>query len=247
METDKFCKRLADSINLPQEMVNPIAQFITDSKLNILNHFSVIEAKKLLSKNNIGVNWNKVLDIKRAKYLAQIIFNLIKIENTLILDVLSGTGTVAKELRNLGCKVIEIDRLKNYPEVQKRKDRYLYDLEDEWDNVVDLYPDVVLVITSLHHEENIDYFLGRLANLNTKRFIIIENLRTEETDYILHQRMDWFFNNCLNDFGADCPGWYWDRKQWEQILSTLGNVEWKFSMNDVPGIPFSYDLFDINR
>ncbi|MGZ0049324.1 hypothetical protein [Brevibacillus gelatini] len=139
-----------------------------------------------------------------------------------------------------------MERIAHYPGLKDTG--RAWDFDTERTKLENVSADVAIVLASMHHEAELDKFIGWLSKLDKiKQFIIIENLRTSETDFELHQRMDWFFNRCLNDFGADCPGWYWDKKQWEVLLGSLGKVQWLYTMNDVPGIPFAYDLFVINR
>lgn len=242
---DIFTRRIARAIDFPEMYIQLIAKSILEADLTKSDNKLEQFVKWQLKETGIGKRWNYILDQRRSEYLAKKIMNLLPEENPVILDILSGTGTVAEALRDLGCTVIETDRLSHYPKLSGSKK--VLDLEEDWGQVSKISADVVLVLTSLHHESNLNQFIGKLATLKTKRFIIIENLRTEETEYDLHSRMDWFFNRCLNSFGAECPGWYWSREQWEILLGSLGNVQWKYTMDDVPGIPFTYDLFDIKR
>jgi hypothetical protein len=196
----------------------------------------------LLHDRGLGPHWNRILDADRARYLASILARFLPKPGARVLDVLSGTGTVAAALRLRGFEVYEAERVDQF---DRRPGPWLLDIGSLQSEASRLRPAVVLVLASLHHEPDLDGMLGRLSQLEVPRLLVVENLRSQDTDADLHARFDWYFNRCLNSFGAECPGWYWTREQWALCLSSLGAVRWLMRMDDVPGIPFAYDLFEV--
>jgi hypothetical protein len=196
--------------------------------------------KEALRTKQLDTRWNDVLDRQRASFLAAYLARGIR-RGLTILDILAGTGTVGAELRRLGYSVVEVERRRHYPD----RDRDCVDLDEVVPETLD--GDVAVVVASLHHEARLDYFIGWLSRLPVPRFVVVENLRDEETNPEMHYRFDWFFNHCLNEFGAECPGWYWTQEQWMDALSSLGEVRWLSRSGDVPGIPFAYDFFEVTR
>lgn len=242
IDKNEFTRRIALALNLPVDSISSIAASILEADFDEPWESLV---RNQLKETGIVDQWNSILDFQRAEYLAQEIKSLIPKPNPVILDILSGTGTIATVLRSLGCQVIEVERLAHYPLLENSG--FVLDFDTERRKLEGISADVAIVVAAMHHEADLDNFLGWIATLKIERVIVIENLRTSETDFDLHQRMDWFFNRCLNSFGAECPGWYWDQKQWEILLGSLGKVRWFNTMKDVPGIPFTYDVFDIMR
>ncbi len=236
----QFQRRLEKALSRTEPSIEPLACSILKSNMG---PSSTDNIKRLLRESGLGHHWNTVLDAGRSTYLAEKIMSYLPESNSTILDVLSGTGTLANELRMRGCTVVETERFSDYG----RSSASHATVDFSRRAILRNRPfDVVMVVTSIHHEPRVDPLIGWLSTLHTKQYLIIENLRTEDTDLALHERMDWFFNRCLNDFGAECPGWYWDKSQWEMIAQSLGNAHWQETLDNVPGIPFSYDLFLVN-
>ena len=198
--------------------------------------------KRRLLGDGLATSWNDALDRQRASFLARRIDELVDPCASMV-DVLSGTGTLSAAIRERGHLVIEVERPRHYP--ARRFGNFVSDIDAV--APTELTAEVGLSVASLHHEESLDRFMGWLSQVSVERWIVIENLRDEETNADLHRRFDWFFNRCLNDFGAECPGWYWTSEQWLDVLSTLGEARWISRTAEVPGIPFAYDFFEVIR
>ncbi|MFS0752928.1 hypothetical protein [Oceanobacillus sp. 1P07AA] len=236
-----FQKRLSNALYKEENEIEELADYIISSSMDEQGEKQL---KKYLADSGIGDHWNLILDKIRSGYLAEKIMYHIDVCSPKIIDVLSGTGTLASALRQKGAHVMEVERLEHYPNLQPNNN--LVDLEDR-EILNNMEADALIVVASLHHEKELDKFLGWLSTIQANTIIIIENLKNRETNIETHKRMDWFFNRCLNNFEADCPGWYWDKSQWELVLSSLGDVKWEDNMSNVPGIPFDYDLFVVKR
>ncbi len=195
----------------------------------------------ILKESNLQKHWNHILDNERAHYLANILINQPGIGDRLIVDFLSGTGTVSKALRSYNRTVIEAENFNYYGRITPNN---AWDLSDC--RTPDFKGAVAVIITSLHHEVNPVCRLIQLRKAGIEHAIVIENLRTSEFTSKFHAWFDWFFNRVLNEFDNECPGWYWTTSQWKCVLQSFNqNVEWHQTFNSVPGIPFSYDLFTI--
>ena len=239
---DEMRERIALAVGWPQARVDAVSDLLAQCPLDA----AAQEALGLALKQvELGLWWNHVMDHHRAAYLAHKVQALVRGDGLRVLDVLSGTGTVARALRSRGARVHEVERLSMFPSLEPADDRY--DLDTEAERVENLEVDVVLVAASMHHEVDLDWLIGWLSRLRTRQFLIIENLRSAAMTSEMHARFDWFFNRCLNQFGADCPGRYYTREQWSLLLSSLGVCQWKCEARDVPGMPFPYDFFLVTR
>ncbi len=233
-------RRLEKALSFTDPSIELVARLIVESDMGA---DATQNLRVALQEGGLGRQWNKVLNASRSKYLAEKIMSYLPEPNPTILDVLSGTGTLAKELRLRGCTVIETERFSDYGRCSNSHETVDFSRRQILQT---RRFDAVIVVASIHHELSVDPFIGWMSTLHTNQYLIIENLRTEDTDCVLHERMDWFFNRCLNDFGAECPGWYWDKSQWEMVSQSLGDAHWLETIDNVPGIPFSYDSFLVN-
>ena len=202
------------------------------------------EIGRELRFGGLARRWNKTLDADRARYLASVISGRILRDNCRILDVLSGTGSLARALREAGHTVVEIERLEQYG---RPRDEDTFDFALDKVHVAAEKYDAAIVVTVLHHEPHPDALIGWLAELDVEQYVVVENVRCREADVATHRLFDTFFNECLNDFGAECPGWYWTRQQWRVSLQSLGSPSEPETLHAVPGIPFPYDVFVITR
>ncbi|WP_330961993.1 class I SAM-dependent methyltransferase [Photobacterium sp. 53610] len=223
-----------------QVAIQRIAEILFTSQLN---EDTAAILSTILETGGLGRRWNRILDCQRATRIADQLCQIIPLNSPKVLDLFSGTGTVGTALLERGWDVVAVEK-KMFPHSEAGSLQcfdYEYCRDSNFFSESEF--DVVLIVTSLHHEPDLDEVLGWITQLKTKRIVVVENLRCESITANIHCRFDWFFNHCLNDFHAPCPGWYWTQGQWEACLSTLGSPNWLLRDEAIPGIPFPYDYF----
>jgi hypothetical protein len=200
-------------------------------------------AAQLLHRRGWRDDWNCVFAADRAVAVARWVAPFLRAP---VLDVLAGDGRVAYQLLELGiAPVAAVERLHHYPDDAWAGDQVPL---AEFESSIDLDPYAsLLVCATLHHEEDPLALLDRLAGGSARRWVVVENCTDHYYGIEFHQVLDVFFNRCLNSFGLSCVPEHRSAAQWYEVLSRYGHVVAHDRLEHVPGIPFPYDLFVVER
>lgn len=201
-------------------------------------------ARDLLESTGVRDAWNHVFARRRSAYLAEWLTPYLTMP---VLDVLAGDATVTTALARNGIpRIIGIERATAYAV--------------EWPALtVPMVPFVdgeplppgpwgsLLVSTVLHHEPDLDALLHALDACDATRWVVVENCVTADYQPAFHEWLDVFFNTCLNQFDVPCVPQHRTAEQWRQVLGRYGRVVWDEERRDVPGMPFAYHVFVVDR
>lgn len=203
-------------------------------------------ASDLLHLAGVRTWWNAVFARQRSAFIADWVLAHLKPP---VLDVLGGDFTVLRALLTRGL---------NPEQVVGCERSYAYDLQwSEFDFPVhpvpeDLtLPDVaaytLLISTVLHHEPEPERLLQAAAVLAAPRWVVIENCVDGDNDAQFHLFVDEFFNRCLNNFEVPCVAQHRTASQWQELLGRYGSVTHIETRQEVPGMPFPYTVFVVDR
>lgn len=204
------------------------------------------EAAALLRESGTRTSWNEAFAIKRSKMLADWFAPFI---HPPLLDVLAGDGSVTCALADLGISPIaateRLDDYANLPTVQHSD--VTIDRHPSEGQIGSLDAHTVLICTVLHHEPDPVALLDRLDKQAGSRWLVVENCLEAGFDEAFHQFVDLFFNCCLNEIDIPCVEQHRSPQAWRQLLSEYGTVVHDEARFDVPGIPFPYRLYVVDR
>jgi hypothetical protein len=202
-------------------------------------------ARELLRETGIRHRWNAVFAVARARLLAEALAPLLRPP---VLDVLAGDCTVSRALVERGVHPVRaVERLWQYPEVDwSRVEVPVSDIGSPG------WPDqgerTRLVCAVLHHAPDPVALLDELAGSRTgQRWVIVENCVDPRYGPEFHRFIDEFFNRCLNQFHCSCVPEHRTAAEWTELLRGYGTVEEYRELPVVPGLPFPYQVFVVER
>jgi hypothetical protein len=200
----------------------------------------------VLEQYGVRHEWNRVFAADRAKALAYWVGPYLKPP---VLDVLGGDFTVLRALIDNGLAAgvcIGCERLTAYDTNWEKLPFPVYAVPEPMELPQPRYR-TALVSTVLHHERDPEQLLSALAAGPAERLVVIENtVDTENTEHF-HLFVDEFFNRCLNQFDVSCVPQHRTITEWQDLLGLYGRVTLAGIMEDVPGIPFPYQMFIVDR
>ncbi|MEU4771525.1 hypothetical protein [Micromonospora sp. NPDC023644] len=201
-------------------------------------------AAQLLVDTGIRDRWNKVFAEGRSAVAAEWIAPHL---GTPWLDVLAGDFTLTRGLARIGGQpAVAVERRSAYQTDWAGLDFPVIDL-DELGGLRGQAFDTAFLGTVLHHERDFGPLLEQLAALDCRRWLVAENCLDAENDEEFHLLVDEFFNRCLNTFDVPCVPQHRTREGWMAALSEYGTVTHVGQRAAMPGIPFPYDLFLVER
>jgi SAM-dependent methyltransferase len=191
--------------------------------------------------------WNDVFDNARAAFLADQVTQLAPPDRSPdVFDVLSGTGKVARELRRRGYAVAEYERDSHYGGACPPGARPLDQLAD--DAADRDGPAVVLLAAVLHHEPSPEDLLRLVFDaVPDAQVLVFENPLIGSWARAEHELFDWLFNRVINHFDVDTPGTYRTLSGWRELLGGFGRVSETKVLAHVPGLPFPYVAYLVER
>jgi hypothetical protein len=203
-------------------------------------------AARVLADTGVRWQWNARLATDRASCLAEW---LVPHVTPPVVDVLGGDFTVLSALVAAGLaadRVVGCERIAAYDINVASLPFPCHDLGDGL-AVPDAAGGTALLSTVLHHESSPEALLGAVALTRTRRWLVVENCLDERNGPEFHLLIDEFFNRCLNHFDVPCVTQHRTAKAWRSLLSRYGSVSYEAERVDVPGIPFPYTLFIVDR
>ena len=199
-------------------------------------------ATEMLGHSSVRAQWNAILRRERAAALAERIRPLV---SGVLVDVLSGDGSVCRALSDLGVGPLSAtERIGDYPESVLPGHVSFRPFDDNLD-LAEFGASTALVSTVLHHERDPRRLLDALTSI--PRWIVVENCVTPRFSREFHRWTDVFFNACLNEFGVGCVEQHRTLDEWTQLLASYGTVSIIDEAFTVPGIPFPYSLLVVTR
>ncbi|BBA95577.1 hypothetical protein RVR_487 [Actinacidiphila reveromycinica] len=200
----------------------------------------------VLSDSGVRAEWNRVFAEERSDFLARWLGEHL---HGPLLDVLGGDFTVGRALLRHGLASQALTGCER---------SYAY--ETDWSQlpfpVHDVPPDLalpagpyacLLMSTVLHHEPDVVALLDAAAELDAERWVVVENCLDADNDEDFHLYVDEFFNRCLNTFEVPCVPQHRTVDGWRDLLGHYGTVTAEQVRRDVPGMPFPYTLFVVDR
>jgi hypothetical protein len=203
-------------------------------------------AAAILERCGVRGEWNRVFATERSKVLAAWVRPYLMPP---VLDVLGGDFTVLRALVDNGLDASDCVGC-------ERLSAYDINWEDLPFSVNDIpfkpqLPPVryrtALVSTVLHHEPDLEQLLSALAEGPAERWVVIENARDDDYGEEFHLFVDEFFNRCLNTFDVACVPQHRTVLEWYEILSRYGQATVAGVMDEVPGMPFPYQMIIVDR
>lgn len=198
---------------------------------------------EFLESSMIGRRWNRVLLADRAPFLAEFI---APHSVGTVLDLLCGTGAVARSLQRLtGATVEMVERagcddggiaaatVRDFNEFRLSRRELAYD--------------TVLLCTVLHHEWDPVTVLKMAVRTARRRIIIVENCIDDGCPRDYQELVDRIFNESLNRTSLPCPGSHKTRAEWLSLCSSFGEARAVAAVAEAPGIPLSHDLIVIEK
>lgn len=195
----------------------------------------------------LRARWNEVFDTRRAEFLADQVVDLVPPERVpTVFDVMSGTGKLAGALRRRGYTVAEYERSADYGSWcsahAQPLDRLAPDVAAHRGDAVALFAAV------LHHEPSPAGLLRTVADAGpATSLLVFENPLIGSWTETEHELFDWLFNTVINDFGVETPGEYRTSSGWSELLAGFGRVEETRVLAHVPGLPFPYTAYLVER
>lgn len=203
-------------------------------------------AARLLELSGGRREWNRVFATDRAHAVARWAAPYLMPP---VLDVLGGEFTVLRALadqRLPAAAFIGCERRSAYDTNWSELPFPVYPVPDP----VVLPPvpyRTAFVSTVLHHEPDPGQLLAALAAGPADRWVVIENAVDPDNSEEFHLFADVFFNSCLNKFDVPCVPQHRTVAEWQELLDQYGRVTLAKVMADVPGMPFPYQMFIVDR
>jgi hypothetical protein len=202
-------------------------------------------ARELLRRAGIRRRWNRLFAVARAGFLAEQLAPLLLPP---VLDVLAGDCTVSRALVELGVHPVRaVERLWQYPDVNwSEVGLPISDISSPgWSDDGER---TLLLCTVLHHEPDPVTLLNDLAESSlARRWVIVENCVDARYGPDFHRLIDEFFNRCLNQFLCACVPEHRTATEWAGLLGKYGAVGGYRELPIVPGLPFPYQIFVVQR
>lgn len=203
-------------------------------------------AGRLLEVSGVRSWWNDCFARRRADFLAGWIGEHLRPP---VLDVLGGDFTVLRALVAAGLpadQVVGCERAYAYETDWSTLNFPVHAVPEE-----PVLPQVtaatLLISTVLHHEPMPERLLRAALDTGADRWVVVENCIDEENDDDFHYFVDEFFNRCLNDFDVPCVTEHRTADQWRELLGRYGTVTYEETRRNVPGMPFPYTVFVVDR
>jgi hypothetical protein len=190
--------------------------------------------------------WNRVFASDRARAVARWAGPHLRPP---VLDVLGGDFTVLRALIDNGLDAgacIGCERQAAYQEKWAQLPFPVYSVPDPVTLPKAQYR-TAFVSTVLHHEPDLEQLLGALAAGPAQRWVVIENAVDAENTEEFHLFVDEFFNRCLNTFDVPCVRQHRTVAGWQELLGEYGRVRLADVMEEVPAMPFPYQMFVVDR
>lgn len=200
-------------------------------------------AAEVLRTTGIRRQWNEVFARQRSAVVVQWLLPLVQCP---LLDVLAGDFTLTRQLHAAGATVVATERKDAYEVTWSQQPFPVVD-HTELGSLTAEGTVSALLCAVLHHEPNPAELLDQLDGFGHARWIVVENCVDDDNTDEFHLLVDRFFNGCLNQFDVPCVPEHRTREQWSQLLGRYGTVSTIDTRRDVPGIPFPYDLFVVDR
>jgi hypothetical protein len=202
-------------------------------------------ARGLLEQTGVRRRWNRVFALARAGLLAKELGPLLRPP---VLDLLAGDCTVSRALVEHGIHPVRaVERLWQYPDIDwARVEVPVSDIgAPGWS---DRGERTLLLCTVLHHEPDPVALLDELARSSpAQRWVIVENCVDSRYGHDFHRFIDEFFNRCLNQFLCSCVPEHRTAAEWTDLLRGYGTVDGYRELSVVPGLPFPYQVFVVER
>jgi hypothetical protein len=203
-------------------------------------------AAAVLAQSGARENWNRVFAEERSQFIADWLMPYLKGQ---VLDVLGGDFTVLRALIAKGlsaAKTVGCERRNAYDVDWSAMPFPVYDFDLSLE-LPSGFADTYLVCTVLHHEPDLDAFFAILDRGGARRWVVVENCVDDANSEAFHLYVDEFFNKCLNSFDVPCIPQHRTAESWRNLLGAFGRVIFTETRSDVPGMPFPYTLFVIDR
>lgn len=203
-------------------------------------------AAALLERCGGRREWNRVFAADRANALAHWTSSYLIPP---VLDVLGGDFTVLRALVDNGLAAsacIGCERRTAYDTNWEELPFPVYPMPDPVELPQSPHR-TALISTVLHHEADLERLLSALAAGPAERWVVIENAVDSENTQDFHLFVDEFFNRCLNEFDVSCVPQHRTVTEWQELLGHYGRVRFAGVMEEVPGIPFPYQMFVVDR
>lgn len=198
-------------------------------------------AGAVIGQSGLRGSWNRVFAAERSAYLAEWLAPFLAAP---VLDLLAGDGHVAEELSKRVQPIRAAERvLGDAVDWSRTRVQFAPFVAD----FVDAESETILLCAVLHHEEDPLALLRRISAWPAKRWVVVENCLDTRWDADIHQLIDLFFNRCLNNIQSYCGPRHRTAQDWAELLSRYGTIAHRERRDDVPGIPFPYDLYVVER
>jgi hypothetical protein len=203
-------------------------------------------AAEVLDHTGIRAQWNQVFAEKRSRFVASWVAGHLRAP---VLDVLGGDFTLLAALTEHGFTADQLtgcERAGAYETDWSALPFTVHDVPED----VSLPPGQygsVLVSTVLHHEPDLERLLEAICRTGARRWVVVENCLDAENDEAFHRYVDEFFNRCLNTFDVACTTQHRTAAQWRRLLGEFGTLTFEETRHEVPGMPFPYTLFVVDR
>jgi hypothetical protein len=159
-----------------------------------------------------------------------------------VADVLSGDGTLTRAISLVVEDLVAYERKGAYPDLPVYPTKPF----EHFREVLPGSYDCLLVSTVLHHEVELEELLASMMRVHARRWVAVENCISKSASVEFHEALDLFFNCILNQFDVDCPVNHRDAEGWLELLGKYGSARLVAQLDDVPGIPFPYEIFVVD-
>jgi len=198
-------------------------------------------ARAFLRESELREAWNDVFDHHRSTRLAAQLAPYVT--GPRVVDILAGNGTLTKAVADLvDADVTAWEVPGSYDPPFAHPVKPLDELPEQAAK-----DGTVLISTVLHHEPDCVSLLDRCTRLGAARWLVVENCLHDHVSRRTHELIDDFFNGCLNEFDVPCSYEHRTVRGWIEILSRFGRLTYYTDLGRIPGLPFPYELFVIDR
>jgi hypothetical protein len=203
-------------------------------------------AGEVLASTDVRAGWNRVFAEERSEFLAGWVAPYLQAP---VLDVLGGDFTVLQALLRHGLDPIGVAGCERSHAYDVDWSVFPFPVHDVPDDPRLPGGDfrTAFICTVLHHERDVDRLLAAIAATPARRWVVVENCLDAENSEEFHLFTDEFFNRCLNTFDVPCVPQHRTAQQWRDLLGAYGTITAELSRGDVPGMPFPYTMFVVDR
>ncbi len=196
-----------------------------------------IAPRSMLRRTGIRRRWNTIFAADRPQRLAADLGPLL---DPPVLDVLAGDCRLSRALVDRGVWPLQaVERLWQYPEVDwSGVGVPVCEIDSPgWCHQVER---TLLVCAVLHHEPDPVALLDELARSSpARRWVVVENCVDSRYGHAFHRFIDEFLCSCVPEHRTAV--------EWIDVLGRYGEVDGYRELPDVPGLPFPYQVFVVER